>query len=197
MRYAIKDIAGTFKEARERKGLSQRALSMRSGVHQYQISKFENGIIDLRLSSLVELARALDLELTLVPRKSLSAVNSIIRSTESLGGGAHGGKSELTRWLNLVNGLVDERPQTKEYAQIQRSLRDLAHFRLSKVESDEHWSRYKKLFADLERKQDAKSAQRVLVNLQNLRNRLAHATDISASTDTVKPAYSLDEDDDG
>ena len=62
-------------------GLSQRDLSTKSGVPQAQISKFENGTVDLRLSSLVALFRALGLELELVPRKSVPAVQSIVRST--------------------------------------------------------------------------------------------------------------------
>jgi len=80
MRYAIEDVADTLRTAREARGLSQRELSARSGVPQGHISKIENGTVNLRLSSLVELARALDLELTFVPRKSLPAVQAIVRS---------------------------------------------------------------------------------------------------------------------
>lgn len=80
MSYAIEDIGRVLKEARKRKGLSQRALSEQSGVRQYQISKIENGAVDLRISSLIELARALDLDLKLVPRKAIPAVDSIVRS---------------------------------------------------------------------------------------------------------------------
>ena len=71
-----------MREARQRKGLSQRDLSKQSGVPQGQISRIENGAVDLRLSSLIELGRALDLELILVPRKSVSAVRLLARSSE-------------------------------------------------------------------------------------------------------------------
>jgi transcriptional regulator with XRE-family HTH domain len=71
-----------LREARQRKGLSQRDLSKQSGVPQGQISRIENGAVDLRLSSLIELGRALDLELILVPRKSVSAVRLLARSSE-------------------------------------------------------------------------------------------------------------------
>lgn len=81
MRYATEYIATTLKNAREARGLSQRALSDQAGVPQSHISRIERGVVDLRASSLVELARVLDLELILVPRKSVSAVNSIVRST--------------------------------------------------------------------------------------------------------------------
>src|ERR1700716_440108 len=77
----IEHMARLLRNARERKGISQRELSALSGVRQSQISMIEKGIVDLRLSSLVELARALDLELTLVPRPAVPAVQSIIRTT--------------------------------------------------------------------------------------------------------------------
>lgn len=79
MTYAIEEIAESLRAARESKGLSQRELSARSGVPQGHISKIENGAVDLRLSSLIELARLLDLELALVPRKALPAVQAIVR----------------------------------------------------------------------------------------------------------------------
>ena len=87
MSYATEHIASTLKAARESKGLSQRELSAKSGVPQGHISKIENGAVDLRVSSLVTLARVLDLELTLVPRRSVSAVKSIVRSGAGAGAG--------------------------------------------------------------------------------------------------------------
>jgi transcriptional regulator with XRE-family HTH domain len=77
MSYATEHIAATLKAAREARALSQRALGAQSGVPQSHISKIENGTVDLRVSSLVALARVLGLELMLVPRKSVSAVQSI------------------------------------------------------------------------------------------------------------------------
>ena len=79
MRYVIENITSTLKIARESKGFSQRELGNRAGVPQSHISKIENGAVDLRLSSLIALARVLDLELMLVPRKAVSAVQSIVR----------------------------------------------------------------------------------------------------------------------
>ena len=79
MNYATENIIGSLKSARDAKGLSQRALSKRIGVRQSHISKIENGGTDIRLSSLIELARALDLEVKLVPRKAVAAVDSVVR----------------------------------------------------------------------------------------------------------------------
>jgi transcriptional regulator with XRE-family HTH domain len=71
-------IALTLRTSREVKGLSQRELAGRAGLTQAQVSKVENGG-DLTISSLVELARALELELKLVPLKLLPAVESLAR----------------------------------------------------------------------------------------------------------------------
>ncbi len=79
--YTIEHIARELREAREAKGLSQRELGKKAGVPQGHISKIENGAVDLRLSSLVALARTLDLELELVPRKVVPAIKSLARSS--------------------------------------------------------------------------------------------------------------------
>lgn len=80
MPYVMEDIARTLQAARAAKGLSQRALAAKAGVPQSHISKIEAGAVDLRLSSLIELARVLDLEPVLVPRRALPAVQSTIRA---------------------------------------------------------------------------------------------------------------------
>jgi len=83
MTYQLEDIGNKLKAARTRKGLSQRALATKTGLLQAQISKIENGASDLRLSSLIALSRALDLELELIPRKALPAVEALVRDVES------------------------------------------------------------------------------------------------------------------
>jgi transcriptional regulator with XRE-family HTH domain len=83
MSYSTQYISKQLKKTRESKGLSQRELSARSGIPQGHISKIESGNVDLRLSSLVAIARVLDLELALIPRKYLAAVNSIVGSANS------------------------------------------------------------------------------------------------------------------
>ena len=79
--YLNDQILKSLREARQRKGFSQRELSAKSGVPQSHISKIENGSVDLRISSLVALARVLGQELALVPKKSVPAVMSIVRSS--------------------------------------------------------------------------------------------------------------------
>ncbi|HEY7803807.1 MAG TPA: helix-turn-helix transcriptional regulator [Orrella sp.] len=77
------DFVERLKTARKKKRLSQRKLGARFGVPQSHISKIESGNVDLRLSTLVEYARILDLELFLVPSASVLAVETMIRVTES------------------------------------------------------------------------------------------------------------------
>jgi len=79
MSHPTTSLRAAIKAARERVPLSQRELSSKSGVPQPQISKFENGTADLRLSSLVSLTRALGLEIELVPRTALPAVHAVMR----------------------------------------------------------------------------------------------------------------------
>ena len=83
MTYLNDQIIKSLREARQRKGFSQRELSAKSGVPQSHISKIENGDVDLRVSSLVALARVLDLEIELVPKKAVPAVKSIVRRSTS------------------------------------------------------------------------------------------------------------------
>ena len=79
MSFAIRHLTRALKAARKDKGLSQRDLCAKTGIPQSHISKIESGAVDLRLSSLIEFARMLDLEVTLVPRKLVPAVQSLIR----------------------------------------------------------------------------------------------------------------------
>lgn len=79
MAYTLEETVGLLKDARRKKGLSQRALSATTGLTQAHISKIENGTVDIRLSNLIELARALDLEVMLVPRNAVPVVRGLGR----------------------------------------------------------------------------------------------------------------------
>jgi HTH-type transcriptional regulator / antitoxin HipB len=74
-------IAAALKQARLAKGWSQRELGTRAHIPQSHISRIEAGAVDLQLSSLIELARTLELEVTLTPRAALPAVKSVVRQT--------------------------------------------------------------------------------------------------------------------
>jgi len=76
-------FAKALKKARKRKQLSQRALSTKIGIPQSHISKIENGAVDLKISSLIEIARALDFEPMLVFRSLVPTVVALHRQLEN------------------------------------------------------------------------------------------------------------------
>ena len=208
MSYAIEDIGRVLKEARKRKGLSQRALSEQSGVRQYQISKIENGAVDLRTSSLIELARALDLDLKLVPRKAIPAVDSIVRSTLPAVAMTPAGR-ELKKILDAVKKLRGVYPDIGELTKLQNSIQGIKNLQGTGLEL-EKMREIAKPIRELQKL--AEDSNRIAgavripaVQLQALRdasntakllrNRLAHMT--APAPTLPKPAYSLDEDDDG
>jgi transcriptional regulator with XRE-family HTH domain len=55
-------FAGNVAKARAQARLSQSQVSARSGVHVTEVSRIERGQRDVRLSTLIRLARALDIE---------------------------------------------------------------------------------------------------------------------------------------
>ena len=78
MAESIKYIGKLLKEARLRKGLSQRSLSGKTKIPQNHISRIENGGVDLQASTLIELSRTLNLELMLVPVPLVSTIQALI-----------------------------------------------------------------------------------------------------------------------
>ena len=84
MDYSVSHWVGQLKLARKRKGLTQTELGKKVGLPQSYISKVEGGSIDIRLSSLLEMARALELEPMLVPRQLVPAVQSLTRSQATI-----------------------------------------------------------------------------------------------------------------
>lgn len=75
----LHQIVTTLTAARHRAGLSQRALGTKLGISQSHLSKIERAAVDPQVSSLVEIARALGLELMFVPQQLVPAVQALRR----------------------------------------------------------------------------------------------------------------------
>ncbi len=67
-----------LKIARQEKGLKQTGFGKKLGLPQSHISRIERGETDPRLSTVVDMARIVDRELLLVPRRLASVIRSII-----------------------------------------------------------------------------------------------------------------------
>jgi transcriptional regulator with XRE-family HTH domain len=191
----IDEISRTLKAAREAKGLSQRALARMAGVPQSHISKIENAGVDLRISSLAEIARALDLELTLVPRNTVPAVKSIVRSArpsaiEQVG-------ASLAKELSKLESFADKLAQQssfKEVAQLQNRIHDLTRIRIpdSYLESVEKINR--QLKEACKEPENFKHLVESLDSVQKLRNELAHSPS-EQLRQVSRAAYNLEDDD--
>jgi transcriptional regulator with XRE-family HTH domain len=189
MNHATDHIIAALRAAREQKAISQRELSARSGVPQAKISRLENGAVDVQLSSLVSLARALDLEVELVPRKALPAIETIVRSTERKEV-ANTSTNEVRRLAKALQGIhVPEiSPAVLEKAQSQ--LRMIERFQLSPevMQSIQRFNDYlaKTKLPDI----DFEKFNRHAKAIEHLRNQLAHTPPPALPP---KPAYNLDD----
>src|SRR5450631_176294 len=68
-----------LKEAREKRGWSQRDLGSRLGIGQRHISGIESGKIVPRYDTLLEIVRMLGCDLIMVPRALVPIVQSLVR----------------------------------------------------------------------------------------------------------------------
>ncbi len=78
-------VSRVLHTSRLRQQLSQAQLAAKLGLRQRQISDLERGAVDARLSTVQNVARALDLELMLIPRHLISAVEALQRAGSERG----------------------------------------------------------------------------------------------------------------
>ena len=74
------ELRNQIKQARANRGWGQRQLGTAVGLPQPHISAIESGEIVPRFDTLLDLVRVLDLDLLLVPRSLVPAVESLIRA---------------------------------------------------------------------------------------------------------------------
>lgn len=209
MIYSIEQIASALKTARNDKQLTQRELSRKVRLPQSQISKIENGTVDLRLSSLVELSRVLDLELMLVPRKLVPAVQSMIRSSKTTDREAAQRTRVEGKILKRLRTTAEEleriQPDSKPLRSLQKTADQLKQFHLHfgalkqvrKVVNE--LRKLQKPMEDLKRYSlDSNALRQIRAiddDLKRLRNAVAHKVSFpSEGIRTSEPAYRLDED---
>jgi len=192
MTYQILPFAENLRRARDAKAWSQRELSAKAGMTQAHISRIERGDVDLRLSTLLELARLLDLEPVLVPRNALTAVEALVREAQE-NSEFRTARAAATTLNGIVrqlrtdypkDGLVDD---LAVLAQELHGMTALVHRRramddLAKIVDD--------LQAGVRAGRSPTKLLRDLNRLRTLRNELAHDR-----PEAERPAYSLDDED--
>ena len=204
MSTAIEDIAASIKAARIAKGFTQKQLGERVGLPQSHISKIEGGNVDLQISSLVEIARALDLELKLVPRRTVPAIEGVVRSQRE--------RSEASRTLATIaetnrfaERLRQSYPSVTEVNEFQSALKDVQTVNLSPEtlkaiqQALQPVAHLKKHLQDLgwalEQKEGTKKlAQQIAAStraLRHVRNLQVHAIDRDSAP--RRPAHRLED----
>jgi len=201
---SLLSIAHSLKSARENKGLTQTALGAKVGMPQSHVSKIEGGTVDLQTSNLLEMARALDLELTLIPRSLLPAIQALQRGGERQTSriAEQIVDQGLDRIRKKVERLQTEHPQSKAFPRLLSTMKDVKALRLdasSAEKVDVLIGRLNQTIDRLTQKGgDDQDKQVVLDTLEEkiqelraLRNSLAHG--MSQNTEERRPAYSLED----
>lgn len=194
MSYALKDVGLAIQKERDRQGLTQRSLAAKAGTTQARVSNIENGETDLRLSTLIEFARALDLEFVLVPRQKVPAVRAII-TQQAFTSEEKTRRTALNRMSNLIVQLQEKHPSNDDLTSLRQTTRELSNFRLT----DEAMIPINKIIEALKLVNTTPALINTLdtyaAELRRLRNDIAHG---KAETITEpRPAYTLEDEDDG
>lgn len=195
MNYKTEDLALQIRQARENAAMSQRDLSARSGVTQSHISQIESGKLSPGIGTMIDIGRALDLELIFVPKRSMSAVNSLIRDTPSRRGlSPETGKSALSLISRGERLVTEVKRFAGSFVDLDRVDEYLRFFKRVSLQPDEV-----KIIADAVDLLDHYESgvqwgvtfMRAVQQLQALRNRIAHG-----QAEEPRSAYSLRDDDD-
>ncbi|MCI5042806.1 MAG: helix-turn-helix domain-containing protein [Donghicola eburneus] len=194
MSYAIEEFSEQLRAAREKKGLSQRELSALAGVPQSHISKIENSGVDLRISSLAAIARALDLELTLVPRKALPAVKSVSRSVTQSTISSPEVQLEFDHLAKAIKA-ASAAVQSPALQNIHRRLRELKLVQ-PQIIDPEVLRKIRRTFEQVEKSGSLSAAENAAKQLSSLRNRIVYSSPEQTSLEAPRPAYRLEDDDD-
>ncbi|MGR4932448.1 helix-turn-helix domain-containing protein [Bradyrhizobium sp. CAR08] len=190
MAYQSEELIREVQGQRVKEAISQRALAARSGLTQAHISQIETGRLEPGLSSFIQMARALDLEVVLVPKKLLPAVEGVLRSTAPEFFQEDGQSVLFAKGERLIAKQKKQYGSSAALDRIAEYLRFLKQVRLSKSDL----ALVTDVIETLRHDKASPPPKPVLDNiagvLQGLRNRIAHPVE------APRPAYSFDGGDD-
>jgi transcriptional regulator with XRE-family HTH domain len=78
----LKDIGLRFRKARQTAGLSQEQIAQRANISRPRYRDIETGAAAARATTLVNVARALGMEMMLIPQAMVPAVQSMLQPTD-------------------------------------------------------------------------------------------------------------------
>lgn len=196
MKYETQEIADRLREAREGKQLSQRELSRLAGVPQAKISRIESNSVDLRLSSLVAIASALELEIALVPRKAVPAIRSITRQTtdRTVSQPPAIGK-EMQQLQKAIRAIQIDTPAFPQLDELRKEAASLQRLQIDTRFLGDLRS-LRQSIERAQRKDHGKELLNATENIKALRNKIARFKPPTEQRSANHPAYSLDEADD-
>lgn|SRR5215469_622302 len=200
--YSVTQLAEALREARISLGMTQRELAERAGIAQSRLALIEAGDVDLRASTLVQLARALDLELTLTPRRVLSAVQSLIgsRPQRSQQSGRYSVRGTPVRVLRHIEqqiaALERTQPSNEQLAKAKRAVAalnavgpNLGISSLQPLRRSVHWLGLARANKAQAKQPLAKAAEQ----LQELYQTLPAMTHLEQAPHAQRAAYSLED----
>lgn len=220
---AVSELGHLLKVARTAKGMSQRALSERVGIPQSHVSKIEAGLVNLQVTSLMQIARALGLEMMLIPQKVVPAVealtrsntpsNSTKRSNASEPASVEAARDTLQKVAKEVQRTSRTLGSLPEFDRLAATARDLQRVSLTPALADrvretlrDFFPSHAQLKAAMKTHQDVvdllktpavaralQTASQAAENLRQIRNALAHGA-APASIQSM-PAYRLSDGD--
>jgi transcriptional regulator with XRE-family HTH domain len=189
MSYQSEELIREVQGQRVKAALSQRALAARSGLTQAHISQIETGRLEPGLSSFIQMARALDLEVVLVPKKLLPAVQGILRpsaddlSPEDWQSALFAKGERFIAKQKKLEGRSATLDRLEEY------LRFLKQVRLRKDDFAAVTDAIETL-GQLKGSPDSRARlENITTMLRNVRNHIAHPVE------APRPAYALDGED--
>jgi transcriptional regulator with XRE-family HTH domain len=197
--YSIKQLAQTLRDARIARGLSQRELAEQAGLGQNRLATIESGRVDLRASTLVQLARALGLELVLTPRRVLPAVQSLTETPPRQDPARHSVRGTPTRVLRHiqrhVTALERHHASSEELAQVKSAAQalleagpDLGANSLQLLRRSLHWL----ALAEANKEPAQPLLAKAAAQLQELR-RMLSAHRLEQEPQAQRAAYSLED----
>ncbi|MBO9136689.1 helix-turn-helix transcriptional regulator (plasmid) [Rhizobium sp. B230/85] len=194
MAYKTEHITQQLRAAREAQKVSQRELSARSGLTQSHISQIERGTMEPGLGSLVDVARALDLEIVLAPKKLMPAIRNILDSSSTsndvLTSDQRKLVAHLERWLAQFGYGAGTRADADIFKD---SLALLRHLPLTPDELDMLKRAADRLETSRADKMSRQEMGAIAREIRQLRNAAVHRDRDDA---VPRSAYALDEDDD-